>query len=67
MFKISAESPTKNTKLMNYMIAKWTKDKQMRKKEKGLNYISFKYCARRGLQAFRQCGSRDRLQYGPKA
>jgi hypothetical protein len=67
MFKVRAEILINNMKRMNYMIAKGTKDKQKRMKEKGLNYISFKYCARRGMQAFRKRGNRDRLQYSPRA
>jgi len=37
-FKVSAESLLNNMKLMNYMTAKTTKDKQMMKK-KGLKYF----------------------------
>jgi len=67
MFKVSEESPINNVKLMNYMIAKRKKDKQMRTKEKGLNDISLKQFARRGMQAFRPRGNRDRLQYSASA
>jgi hypothetical protein len=67
MFTVSAEILINNMKLMNCMIANRRKDKQMRTKEKGLNYAFFKYYAITDMQDFRRRAHRDRLQYSPKA